>query len=472
VGGRRLGVRARVESLHRLHRLSFVTSARVESLQRCHIGRHRKDTPEPIRRRLSCLMAISCIIQRFSKSQLVVILFAVAAYFLCAHPGYEYAYDGSLKSAPSSQGLLAPAGRYSSALSVEQLDFPSHPNPWLDPMWRFLRLKRWHYTSLVAGDLLLGFAIFHGSYVSQVFVYVTRTTATDGERWEYSSMMPLGMGVAIAPGSRQGCTSAESLLGSSRIHVCAQPNHGWKVELQVPVFSSSTGKGARLDADFVIAEPTEPLSLLIPLRGTAGQLGYTLKAGGLLSKGKLKLTIEGEELSQVVNFDDGLAAVDWTKQLAKRETVWKWVSVSAKAAVRAAAGGNTTSNVGINFSVGEFDDAAGIAQENAVWVDGKLSLLGSVNIVPPEADLASEEWRIRTARRCEAQCDPGACGCVDLRFTPRGARRDGLDLGFIKSVFVQPYGSFSGLLRLADGTYIELEPKSAFGVTEDHHAIW
>eukprot|EP00656_Telonema_subtile_P004724 TRINITY_DN12152_c0_g1_i2.p1 TRINITY_DN12152_c0_g1~~TRINITY_DN12152_c0_g1_i2.p1 ORF type:complete len:332 (-),score=58.72 TRINITY_DN12152_c0_g1_i2:11-1006(-) len=330
-----------------------------------------------------------------------------------------------------------------------------------------LRLKRWHYTSVVVDGWFLGFAVFHGSYISEVFAYLARTDA-DGERWEYSSMMPLGLGVSMSPSSNQGCTTVTGLIDSSVIRVCAQNGTGWKIDLDLPVVNSISGAKGQVVAGFVVDEPIEPLALLIPLRGTQGQLGYTLKAAGLHSEGKLSLRSDAKEPMELT-FSDGLAAVDWTKQLAKRETVWRWVSLSARALIRTA-GLEASGDVGINFSIGEFDDESGVAQENAVWVAGKLHLLGEVHI-SPLGEPTSDKWRIHTSHSCDQECDAGKCGCVEMEFSPMGARRDGLSVGVLKSVFVQPYGTFTGMLRLENGTVVVLQ-EGAFGVTEDHVAVW
>ena len=55
---------------------------------------------------------------------------------------------------------------------------------------RLCRLKRWHYTSVNSEEFFLGFAVVDLSYASEVFVYAVPTSRT-GERWEFSSTMPL-----------------------------------------------------------------------------------------------------------------------------------------------------------------------------------------------------------------------------------------------------------------------------------------
>eukprot|EP00658_Telonema_sp_P-2_P076597 TRINITY_DN6737_c0_g2_i5.p1 TRINITY_DN6737_c0_g2~~TRINITY_DN6737_c0_g2_i5.p1 ORF type:complete len:210 (-),score=38.29 TRINITY_DN6737_c0_g2_i5:2-631(-) len=142
-------------------------------------------------------------------------------------------------------------------------------------------------------QLLLGFAVADISYVSEVFVYAALRNRKGaklekGAKFEYMSMSPLALGVRMAPASTQGCTEAKDLWGSE-VRVCAEEGGGWKVSLDVRVRCAKTQAPGRLSAEFGILPPVEPLSLLIPLRGTEGQLGYTMKAGGLKAIGRVLL---------------------------------------------------------------------------------------------------------------------------------------------------------------------------------------
>jgi hypothetical protein len=75
-----------------------------------------------------------------------------------------------------------------------------------------------------------------------------------------------------------------------------------------------------------------------------------LKAPGLRARGKIEFE-EGGEV-QVIPFENGYGTVDWTKQLAARKTIWKWVSLSGSARLETAGGSVSEAIVGINFSTG------------------------------------------------------------------------------------------------------------------------
>ena len=102
--------------------------------------------------------------------------------------------------------------------------------------------------------------------------------------------------------------------------------------------------------------------------------------------------------------------------------------------------------------VDKFNDSI----ENALWLDGKAHSLSTAHfhyIRPPEKSI----WRILTRDNV-----------LEARFRPFGARHEDLNVGFLKSKFVQPYGTFDGQIKLGD----ETEKFTGFGVTEDHLAVW
>jgi hypothetical protein len=117
----------------------------------------------------------------------------------------------------------------------------------------------------------------------------------------------------------------------------------------------------------------------------------------------------------------------------------------------------------------DYVDYNGVSQENAVWVNGKIHLLGKVDIEMPE-DRETGLWKVRsTDESCQNEGQPTRV-CVNLVFTPRGARGANMDVIVLKSDFVQPYGTFEGDLRLPSGEVLSIE--NTFGVVEDHIAIW
>jgi hypothetical protein len=94
--------------------------------------------------------------------------------------------------------------------------------------------------------------------------------------------------------------------------------------------------------------------------------------------------------------------------------------------------------------------------ENALWLDGKPMPLSTAHfhyIRPADKSI----WRILTRDNI-----------FEARFRPFGARGENLNMGIMRSQFVQPYGIFDGQIKVNG----ETEKFSGYGVTEDHLALW
>jgi hypothetical protein len=302
-----------------------------------------------------------------------------------------------------------------------------HPIPEPDvraPGWLGrLRLKEWHYVSLTTERWFVGLALAQLGYVANAFCYVVDRRAPS-QRREYEALSPAGLGLSFAPSS----VSGETIWRKGKDRIAMRWEQGWRVEVDIGI------AGTRL-AGSCFVEPGESLALLYDLGG--GRPAYTHKAAALPARGAL--TLGGER----IDAEGGLAGVDWTRSVARRETRWKWASFSGRAP-----DGRT---LGLNLSAEVYDDA-----ENALFVGGRVSPLSGVRFLLP-ADLEREPWRIEGPE-------------VALEFRPVGARRQKVDLKVVRSAFVQPYGTFHGSVRPPGGEPIRVD--GVFGVVEDHVAVW
>jgi len=59
---------------------------------------------------------------------------------------------------------------------------------------------------------------------------------------------------------------------------------------------------------------------------------------------------------------------------------------------------------------------------------------------------------------------------VDLKFSPGGVHAQHKNFGVIASRFIQPLGTFSGVVRTADGRELVLD--EVLGVVEDQDVRW
>lgn len=302
-----------------------------------------------------------------------------------------------------------------------------HPAIGDEKPWQRLRLKEWHYASVTTDRWFVALAVVNLGYAAEGFCYVV--DRRDGTHAEWAAIAPPLVVTSFAPSSVRGTT--RMARGRDRIELTARD--GWDVEVDVDL------RGERLRGSFHVASG-EALALLHPLE--PGRPAYTHKAAALRASGLLEWGSRTIELSP----DEALANVDWTRSLARRETRWRWASLSTRLA--------SGSTLGLNLSSDVYDDAFGDSRENALWVDGVVEPLGgAVFELPP--DPAHGIWRIRSRAGDE----------LDLEVRPLGARRRKLDIGLLRVSFVQPFGTWSGRVR-------DHRLDGAFGVVEDHVSVW
>ena len=343
----------------------------------------------------------------------------------------------------------------------------AHPidNPQIAALGRVARLrtKRWHYTSVTLPDHFLAIALADLGFAAHAFVYlVPKPFDADDRRpaVEHASLsltQSLRPVLRMAESSVQGETRwrrrGERVTTTWHADV-TQRDAGdrqsgradvgeWRINLDWPL-----GK-QRLTGEVVVRRPpgTQCFALAHPV--TPEQPAYTHKDAGLPARVDLTLTGKGSPTERIV--DEGVAAVDWTLGWMRRETTWKWAS----AAWRTAEG----KIAGLNLSADVYEDDDGHGRENALWLDGRVFPLRGVRFQVP-VDATSAPWRIRSIAGDE----------VNLTFTPRGAREERLNIQVVVSQFVQPYGTFSGHVRLADGR--KMRVNNVFGVVEDHVSRW
>jgi len=89
--------------------------------------------------------------------------------------------------------------------------------------------------------------------------------------------------------------------------------------------------------------------------------------------------------------------------------------------------------------------------ENALWVDGKLTPLPPVLVTMPNGP--DDDWIIQDVE-----------GMVDLTFTPKELNKSGVKLFFTKAEFTAPLGNYNGMLVNKDGEKIQI--KNLFGIGE------
>ncbi len=136
-------------------------------------------------------------------------------------------------------------------------------------------------------------------------------------------------------------------------------------------------------------------------------------------------------------------SIDFTKGYPPRETFWNWLSFIGIT--------ESQKSIAVNL-VDRFNGN----MENILWVDGKKTIL-SPAVFTKQQPYDKTDWLVETKD-----------GILNCHLSPRGARSENLNALLMKSNFIQPFGTLDGTV-IIDG---KQEQFTAFGVIEDHHAVW
>lgn len=275
--------------------------------------------------------------------------------------------------------------------------------------------KAWIYLGIFSRDFYAGIAIADAGYIGNAFSYVY----IPAEKFFVEDKLTLPLGF----NSDFNATLADSWrLGRYEILPTAD-----KIVVNI-----------RGTYDFTAAFSLKKngLSTIAPSDGNR-PFNFTYKEMGL--------NVDGEFIhgSRRQKFSGEFGILDYTKGYPPRRTEWNWLSMIGKT--------ESGKSLCVNL-VDKFNDGI----ENALWLDGKPVGLGSAHfhyIQPAERSI----WRILTRDNV-----------FETRFRPFGARGENLNLGLLKSRFVQPYGTFDGQIKIGD----TVDKFTGYGVTEDHLAVW
>jgi len=333
-------------------------------------------------------------------------------------------------------------GRYRRPLTG--LDYERATGSYWHP---YFTLKQWQYNSINTNKYYIGIAIAQLGYLANGFAYIVDKTSM--KKYEFTALSPFGIAVKAFPmDSTHGCSEWDG--HGARIKLCYPTPKSTSIS-----FDGLTRAPDGSDVQIVISATEtrgQGLAMLIPIE--PNRPGYTHKDVGMVVSGTIKI---GDNAAESFT---GVAGLDFTKSLSERITTWKWCSMS-----------HTTEDgtrIGVNFADDIYEDSDGVSQENAVWVNGVVHLVGRVAFDLPATELQLvRPWTIMTVAHDEPVT-------VNLTFTPQGSREEHVHLGVVGSDFVQPYGKFEGsiIVRSADGRSSTYHIRNGFGVTENHFAKW
>jgi hypothetical protein len=293
--------------------------------------------------------------------------------------------------------------------------------------WRRFHHKRWHYVALACDEVFCAVAIVDLGWTSTAFAYVFARR----ERTLIASFAQDGVPGWSASLAAHGGGDSRFRFPGSRIDIRGAEQGACALVLACP--------GLSINARFARPAP----QLLATGLVAGGAVHATQKSGGMALQGEVLVDGRSGERTGPRRFslEGGVASVDYSNGLLARETDWRWACAHGL-------------DLGFNLQAGYFG-----ANENALWLDGKIIPLGAARF-DFDAAAPMQPWHVHTED-----------GLLDLHFTPEGLRRDDKNLLIAVSKYVQPIGTFSGWVKAHAGAPPIAVDRLA-GVTEDHHSRW
>jgi len=294
-----------------------------------------------------------------------------------------------------------------------------------------LRFHQFQYFGGMCPELMFGCAVADLGFAGVAFAYVYRPP-TGGMR-RYSFRVPLARGVTSSPSPLAGASSLATRGAFVEMAATESPR-GRRLRVRLAA-------GLAIDAAYVEDDPPfEPMALCT--RAGASGWVYAQKTAGVALAGSVRSDLGAWDLAAI----DAHAHHDWSAGFMRRETSWRWATLSG----RTAAG----DRVGLNVSCGVNETSF---TENCCWLNGRLV---KVDLVALEFDRddAAAPWTIRSRD-----------GVVDLRFHPARCHAERLNLLLAATNFRHFLGRFEGTIQ--DGGRAHAI-RDVPGLAEDHYAKW
>ena len=337
----------------------------------------------------------------------------------------------------------------------------------LNPVNRFLRHKKWVYAVAATDDLVLALAVVDAGPTGTAFVMLTDLNT--GDVVADSSRPGSGPLVRVGPHSGEGLSAQYRLPGTNyrlrwdegsdqvRITVSLTSTAGALPGLHsIPGLSRVPGLSALpsgkqqpwLEVDLSLeTTDAEAITAISRVEQDHPMATSTVKTSALPAWGTV--TVHGPDGPSFHSLDGGLGGYDYTNGFLPRHTSWRW----AYGITRLEDG----RRLGLNLVSG-FSGIGDHTAENALWLDGRLLPLDPAARIEFTEGAHDQPWTIRTLDEA-----------VNLRFIPVASHKEGLNLGVVRSHFLQPSGWFEGTIAV-DGE--RLDVRRMPGVVEDQDILW
>ncbi len=303
--------------------------------------------------------------------------------------------------------------------SMRHVDFSAHPRSRLR---RVAGEKRWVYVALATERLFVAVAVVRMGYASKLFAF-----AYDADRRamlaDVSRMAP-PFSAAIGESALVSDVATYRFAGDHARFTTDTGGH------RLVVRAGSLRVDARLSGE---APPA--LSSVVRI-GRSGDPHATEKRALMPLDGEIH--VGGARLPLA----NGFGGYDYSSGFPGRHTTWRWAFGMGLDAAGEPLGFNL-----VEGFVG--------APECAVWHRGEVHGLPEGRFTK---DAPMEPWSVVTEGR-EAE----------LAFAPGALHDEHVNLGLLRSTFIQPVGAYSGAFRLGGG---EVRIGRMLGVAEDQDVFW
>ena len=333
-----------------------------------------------------------------------------------------------------------------SGIPVE-VDYSQLAEPWSrNALQRFLRHKRWLYLFAATDDIILISAIVDAGPTGTGFLMITDRAT----------------GEVLADASRPGGAGPltgvnDSPLNGHRSHYAVPGTlitaRGDDVELHyraqlhkipfVPLYSDPW-----IELDLRLATDVHSgITAISEIDQDPPMVTATAKNAGLPARGQVTLRRGGH----ITEYDlsSGYGGFDYTNGFLPRHTAWRWAFMTGVLA--------DGRPVGLNLVSG-FSGIGDKSHENVCWLNGRPHSLDPAARILFDSGDTSHPWQVTTPD-----------GAVDLLFTPLAEHRENLNLGAVRSRYVQPVGHFSGTMHIGGETVVV---DALPGVVEDQDVLW
>ncbi len=299
---------------------------------------------------------------------------------------------------------------------------------------RKLRLKTWQYMTLVSDRWFVAFAVASAGFAGNGFLYAIDRES--GEVRRRFVIKPLAIGSDLSPTSASGRHRFRSR--PLTIDIDNRDGRSFAVRMAGHFVGGERFAG---EVELSSQPSDQHFGLCVPL--PTGRWNYTHKFGAFRARGRIDLG--GAEA--VFDPDTCFGTLDYSRMIALRHAVWRWVAVCGRS--------RQGSVVGVNL-VDPTPEAP--VSENGLWIDGRFEPLRGVKLALSNSEDPRSSWRLTDGE-----------GRLDLDFRALAHVDQTLRLPLLRHRLRHVGGSFTGRVVTRAGQSLDLD---AFGIAEDNDTWW